>query len=125
MKIEITSKSISVTGPIRERIESRFAKLERLQVPLINPHVIITKEPKGVKVEATAGVPQNTLFAQAEHEDLYAAINLLGQKLERQLNKHQRKPLAQRTRANGAELSINESLAMREEEVMEAQFSLA
>ncbi|OSM53805.1 cold-shock protein, partial [Aeromonas salmonicida subsp. salmonicida] len=33
MKIEITSKIIDITPAIRERIESRFEKLERLQVP--------------------------------------------------------------------------------------------
>jgi len=121
MKIEITSKIISVTDPIRERIASRFAKLERLQVPLINPHVIITKEPKGVKIEATAGVPNGSLFAQADHEDLYAAINLLGQKLERQLNKHQGKPLAQRTRVHAESLTIMEE----EQDVLEPHFKVA
>ena len=47
-------------------------------------------------VEATAGIPHGKLFAQAEHEDLYAAITDLGQKLERQLHRHTEKPLARR-----------------------------
>ncbi len=96
MTIEITSKQISITTPIREKIQSRFEKLEKMQIPLINPHVIITKEPKGVKIEASISIPSGKLFAQAEHDDLYAAITLLGQKLERQLNKHLHKPEARR-----------------------------
>lgn len=79
MKIEITSKIIDITPAIRERIESRFEKLERLQVPLITPHVIVSKERLMFTVEASAGIPNGKLFAQAEHEDLYAAINELGQ----------------------------------------------
>ncbi|MFE8711322.1 ribosome hibernation-promoting factor, HPF/YfiA family [Aeromonas allosaccharophila] len=99
MKIEITSKIIDITPAIRERIESRFEKLERLQVPLITPHVIVSKERLMFTVEASAGIPNGKLFAQAEHEDLYAAINELGQKLERQLNRHTEKPIARRTNA--------------------------
>lgn len=99
MKIEITSKIIDITPSIRERIESRFEKLERLQVPLITPRVIVSKERLMFNVEASAGIPNGKLFAQAEHEDLYAAINELGQKLERQLNRHTEKPIARRTNA--------------------------
>lgn len=80
MKIEITSKIIDITPAIRERIESRFEKLERLQVPLITPHVIVSKERLMFTVEASAGIPNGKLFAQAEHEDLYAAINETGAK---------------------------------------------
>ena len=96
MKIEMTSKIIDITPAIRERIESRFEKLERLQVPLITPHVIISKERLMYIVEATIGIPNGKLFAQAEHEDLYTAITDLGQKLERQLNRHTEKPIARR-----------------------------
>lgn len=74
MKIEMTSKIIDITPAIRERIESRFEKLERLQVPLITPNVIISKERLMHIVEATIGIPNGKLFAQAEHEDLDAAI---------------------------------------------------
>ena len=88
MKIEITSKIIDITPAIRERIESRFDKLERLQVPLITPHVIISKERLMYIVEATIGIPNGKLFAQAEHEDLYAAIDQLMDKLDRQVVRH-------------------------------------
>ena len=104
MKIEMTSKIIDITPAIRERIESRFEKLERLQVPLITPHVIISKERLMYIVEATAGIPNGKLFAQAEHEDLYAAITDLGQKLERQLNRHIEKPLARRAAVVGKDV---------------------
>lgn len=99
MSIAITSQVVELTDSIRERIESRFDKLNRRQIVLINPHVVIQKEGLNYLVEAKAGVPNDTLFAQAEHEDLYAAINDLGHKLERQLSRYAEKPLAQRTTA--------------------------
>ncbi|WP_417614562.1 ribosome hibernation-promoting factor, HPF/YfiA family [Oceanisphaera sp.] len=102
MSITITSTVIDISPAIRERIESRFEKLTRRQVALITPHVIIQKEGQNYLVEATAGIPNDTLFAQAENENLYAAIKDLGQKLERQLNRYADKPLAQRAHAGQA-----------------------
>jgi ribosome-associated inhibitor A len=55
-------------------------------------------------VEASAGIPNGKLFAQAEHEDMYAAITELGQKLERQLNRHIEKPIARRAAASTKEV---------------------
>ena len=44
MLIEITSKIIDVTPSIRECIASKFEKLERMQIPMISPHVYVGKE---------------------------------------------------------------------------------
>lgn len=97
MRFEITGKNIDITPAIRERIESRFEKLEKWQVALINPHAAISKEPNNhFKVEASASIPGAKLVASAEHEDMYAAINEMGQKLEKQLNKQQHKGEARR-----------------------------
>ena len=103
MLIDITSKVLDVTPAIQARVTSRFEKLERLQVPLITPHVVIHKEGLVFTVEATCGIPNDTLFAQAEHEDLHAAINALGQKLERQLIKCAARPQAHRAQRSGKE----------------------
>ncbi|GAA5217485.1 ribosome hibernation-promoting factor, HPF/YfiA family [Corallincola platygyrae] len=101
MRIEITAKHLELTDSIRARIESRFSKLERLDIALINPHVIITQEKKLHQIEASITVPNDKIFAKAEHEDMYAAINLLGQRLERQLNRYQHKPSAHRGARSG------------------------
>lgn len=96
MLIDITSKSIDITPTIRERIETRFAKLEKTQIPLIKPQFIITKEKLSYKVEAKVGIPNGQLFASDVNEDLYLAINNLGQKLERQLRRYHTKPISER-----------------------------
>lgn len=94
--LKITSKHLEVTAPIRERVESRLAKLERYDIHLINPHVIISEEKPLFKIEASVKVPQGELFAQAKHENLYNAINAMGQKLEKQLNRLAHKDEAKR-----------------------------
>lgn len=93
---KITSKHLEVTPLIRERIQARLEKLSRHDIQLINPHVIIIQEKQRFKIEANIGIPGHKLFAQAKHEDLYSAINAMGQKLEKQLNRQSHKPEAQR-----------------------------
>lgn len=91
MIINITSKQMDITPALREHIESRLTKLNKWQVSLINPHIILTKDPKGFSVDASIHTPNGQLVANAQHVDMYAAINDLLAKLERQLNKVQHK----------------------------------
>ena len=91
MTLNITSKQMNITPAIRAHIEDRLAKLEKWQTQLINPHFILNKIPKGFSVEAAIGTPFGDLFATAEGEDMYKAINDVEEKLERQLNKLQHK----------------------------------
>jgi len=107
MRIEITSKQITITDTMRTKVEERFQKLEKMQVPLINPHCIITKEPQGVKIEAAIGVPNGKVFAHAEHDDLYTAIGQLFQKIERQLNKYVHKSEANSAKNHGKDMCRN------------------
>ncbi|MGF1727881.1 ribosome hibernation-promoting factor, HPF/YfiA family [Photobacterium nomapromontoriensis] len=97
MTVDITGKNLDITPAIRERIEFKFKKLEKYQVPLISKHVVISTEPnRQFKVEASAAIPGGQLVASAEHDDMYGAITEVYQKLERQLNKQAHKPTARR-----------------------------
>ncbi|MGF1693803.1 ribosome hibernation-promoting factor, HPF/YfiA family [Photobacterium kagoshimensis] len=97
MTVEITGKNLDITPAIRERIELKFSKLEKYQVPLINKHAVISTEPnRQFKVEASAAIPGGNIVASAEHDDMYGAITEVYQKLERQLNKQAHKPSARR-----------------------------
>ncbi len=97
MRVEITGKNIEITPSIRDRIASRFAKLEKWQVALINPRAVVSQLTSTTfKIEADVSVPGAKLVATAQHQDLYAAINEAGQKLEKQLNKQKHKPEARR-----------------------------
>jgi ribosome-associated inhibitor A len=98
MKVTITGKNIDITSAIRTHIESKFKKLEKWQVDIIGCQASFSEEPnKQKKFEAIITIPKGQLVASATHEDLYAAINEVEQKLERQLNKLRHKPEARRT----------------------------
>ncbi|MBR9788441.1 MAG: ribosome-associated translation inhibitor RaiA [Vibrionaceae bacterium] len=107
MTMNITGKNIEITSAIRAHIESKFKKLEKWQVDLIGCQATFSEEPnKQKKFEAVVKVPKGQLIASATHEDLYAAINEVEQKLERQLNKLTHKPEARR--ANKPEPEVEE-----------------
>ncbi|MGD8112004.1 ribosome hibernation-promoting factor, HPF/YfiA family [Vibrio sp. TRT 21S02] len=97
MKVNITGKKIEITSAIRTHIESKFKKLEKWQIDIISCQATFSEEPnKQKKIEAVITVPKGQLVASAVHEDLYAAVNEVEQKLERQLNKLSHKSEARR-----------------------------
>lgn len=98
MIINITSKQMEITPAIRQHVEERLEKLAKWQTQLINPHIILSKQPQGqgFVADATLSTPNGQLVASASHQDMYAAINELITKLERQLNKVQHKGEARR-----------------------------
>ncbi|WP_020007058.1 ribosome hibernation-promoting factor, HPF/YfiA family [Salinicoccus albus] len=94
IRCEIRGENIEVTQPIRSHIEEKVAKLERYftNVPNTHAHVNIkTYSNKKGKVEITIPMKDLTLRAEEKHEDLYAAVDLIIDKLERQIRKHKTK----------------------------------
>ncbi|QWA09985.1 ribosome-associated translation inhibitor RaiA [Sodalis ligni] len=109
MIINITSKQMEITPAIRQHVEERLAKLAKWQTQLINPHIILSKQPQGFVADATLNTPNGPLVASAGNLDMYAAINELITKLERQLNKVQHKGEARRATEC---VKINNNLAV-------------
>lgn len=106
MTINITSKQMEITPAIRQHVEDRLTKLDKWQTHLINPHIILSKGPVGFVADATISTPNGPLVASAKHEDMYAAINELLAKLERQLNKMQHKGEARRATTGAKDANI-------------------
>jgi len=91
MQITITGHHIEVTDSLRNYVNEKFQKLERHFDQVIDIHVILSVEKLVQKAEATVHVNGAKLFAEQEHADLYAAIDGLIDKLDRQTIKHKEK----------------------------------
>jgi putative sigma-54 modulation protein len=91
MQMTISGHHINVTDPIRDYVAAKLAKLERHYDHINSTAVILSVEKLSQKAEATIHVSGGELFANAEHEDLYAAIDALSDKLDRQLIKYKEK----------------------------------
>ena len=71
-----------------------MSKLERHSDEITHTHVVLNIEKHCHQAEATAHVPGAELFANAEADDMYAAIDKLADKMDRQLLKHKEKTVA-------------------------------
>ena len=91
MQINLTGHHIDITSALRTYVESKFERLERHFDNMTNIHVILSIEKDRQKAEATVRVNRGNLFANVEHEDMYAAIDGLIDKLDRQVKKHKEK----------------------------------
>ena len=91
MQITISGHHVEVTPPLREYVLSKFERLQRHFDRITNTDVTLVVEKLVQKAEATGHVSGADIFATAESEDMYAAIDLLADKLDRQLIKHKEK----------------------------------
>lgn len=91
MQFNISGHQLEVTKPLREYVELKLKKLEGHFDKITNANVILTVEKLKQKIEATLHIPGGEVVANAEHTDMYAAIDLLTDKLDRQLKKHKEK----------------------------------
>lgn len=91
MRINLTGRHVEVTTALKDYVNTKFAKLERHFDHINNVHVILDVEKLVQKAEATMHVNGGELFATSEHQDMYASIDGLVDKLDRQVIKHKEK----------------------------------
>jgi putative sigma-54 modulation protein len=100
MQINLTGHHVDITEPLKDYVDTKFDRLARHFDDVINVHVILSVEKLRQKAEATIHVNGANVFADAVHEDMYAAIDGLIDKLDRQVIKYKEK--RQSHRGNGA-----------------------
>lgn len=91
LNFNIRGENIEVTPAIREHVESKVSKLERYFTDGSNAtaHVNLkVYNDKQTKVEITIPMKNLTLRAEERHDDMYAAVDLIVDKLERQIRKY-------------------------------------
>lgn len=91
MHINLTGHHIEITSALREYVQEKFTKLERHFDHINQVHVILNVEKAHQTAEAKLNLPGGEVFASSDHENMYAAIDLLIDKLDRQVKKHKDK----------------------------------
>lgn len=91
MQINVSGHHVEVTDALRNYVEAKLDRLERHSDRINHVDVILGVEKQRQKAESTVRIPGGELFADAESDDLYAAIDMLADKLDRQLIKQKEK----------------------------------
>ena len=91
MNFKLTGHHLEITPPLRRHVAQRLERLLRHFDHVLDAQVTLSVGHGAHRAEATLQVRGNRLHAGAEGGDMYAAIDLLADKLDRQILKHKEK----------------------------------
>lgn len=91
MQINLTGHHVDITDSLRNYVNEKMGKLERHFDKVSNTHVILSVDKNEQKAEATVHMSGNDIFAEAREADMYASIDAMVAKLDRQVKKHKEK----------------------------------
>jgi len=96
MQLNITGHHVELTPPLRDYVTNKLDKLSRHFDNITNTYVTLSIDKLQQKAEANIHVGGANLFANSVDKDMYAAIDILSDKLDRQLLRHKEKMRAHR-----------------------------
>ncbi|MBE0594303.1 MAG: ribosome-associated translation inhibitor RaiA [Burkholderiaceae bacterium] len=91
MNLSISGHHVSVTPALREYVTTKLERIKRHFDHVIDVNVFLSVDKLIQKAEITLHVRGKDLFAECSDGDLYAAIDSLVDKLDRQVLKHKGK----------------------------------
>ena len=91
MQVNLSGLHDEVTDALRQYVGDKIKRIERHFDNVTDIQCILTVEKLEHKAEATIHVSGATLFADAVEDNMYAAIDALADKLDRQVKKHKEK----------------------------------
>lgn len=91
MNLQISGHHIEVTAALREYVENKLEPVVRHFDKVIGVNVVLAVEKLKQKAEVTRHVPGKDIHVEEAGDDLYAAIDALFDKLDRQVQKYKQK----------------------------------
>ena len=91
MRFSVTGHHVEVTPALRGYVEKKLERIVRHFDQVIDVHCVLTVEKLRQKAEATLHVRGCDIHADATEQDMYAAIDVLSDKLDRCVKKHKEK----------------------------------
>lgn len=93
MQILLTGRNLVVTPAIRRYAEEKVGRLQRYLEHITSAHIVLSVEKYRQIAEVTLRVRDLTIRGEESTTDLYSSIDLVVEKLERQLQKYKGKIL--------------------------------
>lgn len=120
MKYNIRGKKIEVTDAIRDYMASKIERLEKYldDNDEVEAKAVVSTKGKEQKVEVTIWSGKYNIRAEESSDDLYAAMDLVIDKLERQFKKYKDKINDKRRKETIKEIDIEDIKDLEEKEVI-------
>ncbi|RTZ43122.1 ribosome-associated translation inhibitor RaiA [Candidimonas sp. SYP-B2681] len=91
MNLSITGRHLDITPAIRQYVTEKLARVARHFDNVIDTQVILSIEPLKHTADITMRLRGKDIHCEAADENLYAAIDLLADKIDRQVLKYKSK----------------------------------
>ncbi|KTD03777.1 ribosome-associated, sigma 54 modulation protein [Legionella geestiana] len=91
MHINFTGHHLEITPPLKAYAQEKFDKLGKHFDKITSVNVVFDVSKLRQTAEATIHVARGDIHASSESDDLYSAIDLLVEKLDRQIIRHKEK----------------------------------
>lgn len=101
MKIQISAKNYPMSDKLNSYIQTKLGRLDKYFNEDVTANVVVSKLKETPKFEATINAKQTVLRAELANESIYDAVDLVTEKLEKQMIKHKGK-LEERYKSNKA-----------------------
>jgi putative sigma-54 modulation protein len=98
MNLNVSGHHVEVTPAILSYVRAKLERISRHFDHVIDAHVILTVDKIRQKAECTLHVRGKDLHCESEEDDLYAAIDLLADKLDRQVLRYKDKRYVEKKR---------------------------
>ena len=91
MRVTVTGKNIEITNALKNVVEKKLDKLDKYFSPNVEAHATLSVQKNRQIIEVT--IPFNGVILRGEEatDDMYASIDLVLDKLERQIKKQKTK----------------------------------
>lgn len=96
MNVQMTGHHIDITPALRDYVTSKLERIKRHFDQMMDVNVVMTVSKLIQKVEANVHVRGRDIFVESSDADMYAAIDSLADKLDRQILRHKEKLTAHR-----------------------------
>ena len=101
MNLHLSGHHLEITQPLRDYVQAKLERITNHFDQVIDVKVTLSVEKLKQKVEVTMHVPGSDLHAECSDDNMYTSIDLIADKLDRQVLKHKEKQ-GDHHRANGA-----------------------
>jgi putative sigma-54 modulation protein len=91
MNLQMTGHHVEITASMRGYVTDKLARVTRHFDQVLDVNVILSVEKLEQRAEVTVHVSGRDFFVESIDEDMYAAIDLLADKLDRQILRHKEK----------------------------------